>query len=237
MSLSSNSPNAQTLVVESIHRLRAPLYALKLAQSSLLQPENENLTEAQRILLVECQNRITQMFTYVDDIAILADISHHVKSQELILCEVKSIVDSVINDCNLMMLAKRIHFEINDIAPTLMVMGDPKLLKIALLNIMDNAFKYSSEGATVLLKVSEQEDIIHIAVTDSGIGVPNDEVSKLFTLYSRLSNAQKNDIPGSGLGLWIARSILSAHHGTITYKAHDTVGSVFTLSLPKNLRV
>ncbi len=234
MSLFPKQKNtAVTLSAEAVHRLRAPLYALRLAHEALLQNETENRTDTERNLLVECRARIAQLATYVDDIAKLTAVTLETQTSELGQHQLQPLLDAVILECNLPISVKHIHFVIDTADSALMVMCNPAMLQLAFLNVLDNAIKYTSEGGTVSVQVTVVDGWVHIAVSDTGIGVPAAEVPQLFTEYARLSNVQKTDIPGSGLGLSIAHSIISTHHGTITYSAHAPAGSVFTLSLPE----
>jgi signal transduction histidine kinase len=197
-----------------------------------MQNEADNLTDTQRNLLTECRGRIAILSQYVDDIAKLEYVALTTQTLEPRQYKLQPLLDAVIAECNLPISVKHIHLVVETADVALEVTCNPSLLQLAFLNVLDNAIKYTDEGGEVSIRVTVVDSWVQIAVADTGLGVPSAEVPQLFTQYVRLTNVQKTDIPGSGLGLSIAHSIMAAHHGTITYSAHVPRGSVFTLSLP-----
>jgi signal transduction histidine kinase len=99
-------------------------------------------------------------------------------------------------------------------------------------NLLDNARKYSPEGGSILIETKRQGDIAQISITDSGIGIPQQELTQVFTAFFRASNASVHHFPGVGLGLYLCQSILQAHGGTITVTSQEGQGTTFLLLLP-----
>lgn len=110
------------------------------------------------------------------------------------------------------------------------VMGDPKLLRYALSNLIGNAAKYSPPGSNIEIEVRREPARIVISVKDQGIGIPQEDLENIFTVFYRADNAK--DIPGTGLGLAIARQSADLHGGTLTVASELGKGSTFTLTLP-----
>jgi signal transduction histidine kinase len=97
-------------------------------------------------------------------------------------------------------------------------------------NLISNALKYSS--ADVWVRVSRDGGVAKIEVTDTGIGIPRDEVGSLFTRFGRASNARSRGISGSGIGLYVARKVVEAHGGALTVHSIEHEGSTFVVTLP-----
>jgi signal transduction histidine kinase len=112
----------------------------------------------------------------------------------------------------------------------LWVMGDLMRLEIVVNNLVDNAIKYSPRGGDVTTALSTDGKVALVAVGDKGIGIAADDMSRLFVRFSRLD--QLSDVPGTGLGLYLARELARLHGGDITVASTPGKGSEFTLSLP-----
>lgn len=111
-----------------------------------------------------------------------------------------------------------------------MMAGDEQLLGAALSNLMENAVKYSPPGGAVEVAVKRSGDAATIAVADSGPGVPTEECGRIFEKYYRAANVGR--APGAGLGLYLARHILTAHGGMVAVRNRKEGGAVFTIHLP-----
>ena len=117
------------------------------------------------------------------------------------------------------------------------VTGDRGQIERALLNLGSNALKFTPAGGRVTVRVGiTEDDLVRIAVEDTGMGVPEGEAHRLFERFFRSSTAQSEAIQGTGLGLTIVSSIAHAHHGDVNYSPRPGGGSVFTITLPLNHR-
>ncbi len=113
-----------------------------------------------------------------------------------------------------------------------LVMGDKDELPKVVDNLCSNAVKYTPRGGRVDVRLSDDEEAAHVAVTDTGLGIsPQDQVH-LFSAFHRSTNPDALTIPGTGLGLAISRTIAEAHGGTITVDSDLGKGSTFTLTVP-----
>ena len=105
-----------------------------------------------------------------------------------------------------------------------------------LLNLLDNAIKYTPSGGAVTVSISTVSDAAEITVTDNGPGIPPEFQSRVFERFFRADQARTraNSGSGAGLGLSIAKWIAEAHHGTLELTRSDSTGSVFTARIPRN---
>jgi signal transduction histidine kinase len=118
----------------------------------------------------------------------------------------------------------------NGPVPTVSV--DPGAVSQAILNLLDNAVKYSGDSRKVLVRVDRGVGNVRISVEDFGIGIPADEHAQIFTRFHRVSTSLVHDVKGSGLGLALVKYIVEAHGGRVTLTSTPGSGSTFTIHLP-----
>lgn len=133
-------------------------------------------------------------------------------------------------------LRRQRRIDIENRAENAHVPGDTERLRQVFENVISNAVKYSPEGEPVTISVSGDATEVRIAVSDRGIGVPEEEIQFLFDRFSRGSNAKGSAIKGTGLGLYLAGSLVRNHGGRIEVKSRLNEGSTFTVVLPRNRR-
>lgn len=121
----------------------------------------------------------------------------------------------------------RIRLEVPD--GPVVVAFDRSRLRHVLDNVVDNALKYSSD--TVTVAVCERESEVELAVTDRGIGVPAEDLERIFTRFGRGQNVRAN-VAGAGVGLYIAKKIVEVHGGRLTVRSEENQGSTFSVTLP-----
>ena len=117
-------------------------------------------------------------------------------------------------------------------APAVPVVGDRNRLTMILTNLMDNAIKYSPDGGEVACRILARGGRAILSVSDRGIGIRSDDLGRLFTRFGRVVNADTSHIPGTGLGLYLARELARMHGGDIEVESVPKVGSTFRLVLP-----
>jgi two-component system phosphate regulon sensor histidine kinase PhoR len=108
------------------------------------------------------------------------------------------------------------------------------LLEQAIINLLDNAIKYSKPGGTVLIDTSVVEDQIQIAIKDKGIGIEKQNLERLFERFYVVDKSRSRESGGTGLGLAIVKHIVQAHGGKITVISELNKGSTFIIHLPKS---
>ncbi len=114
------------------------------------------------------------------------------------------------------------------------IKGDQNKLRQVVQNLLSNAVKYSPDGGLVELTAEDySEDEIVVSVSDEGIGIPAEQIDRLFKKFSRVESPESREIKGSGLGLWICREIVRAHGGRIWVESSKGRGSIFRFTLKK----
>ena len=109
---------------------------------------------------------------------------------------------------------------------------DRERITEALTNIIDNAIKYSNPGGSVDIELAEEDGCVSVTVVDSGIGMDNDELVRIFERFYR-ADASRRDVSGSGLGVSIVKAVVEAHRGEIDVKSEKGRGTTFKVALPK----
>jgi two-component system, OmpR family, phosphate regulon sensor histidine kinase PhoR len=112
------------------------------------------------------------------------------------------------------------------------VIADADALVTALINLLDNAYKYSGDDKQVTLSASAQNGSVAFAVKDNGIGLSQRETKRIFKRFYQVDQRMSRPVGGCGLGLSIVKFIVSAHHGQIKVESEPSQGSTFTLILP-----
>jgi signal transduction histidine kinase len=121
-----------------------------------------------------------------------------------------------------------------EVAPAIAVMADPKLLTIPVENLLSNAFKYAAEPRTTTVTLDGDAEDAILVVADQGQGFPAKESHRIFQRFYRVGNEMTRQVPGTGLGLFLAREIVERHGGTIVASSRGRgLGAAFTIRLPR----
>ncbi len=120
---------------------------------------------------------------------------------------------------------------------TPLIEGDPQRLRQVFTNLLDNALKYSKEETPISIRVHGEAEWVEVAVTDLGVGIPQEDLGRIFERFTRASNVRTLRIAGTGFGLFLAQQIVKLHGGTITVTSTQGHGSTFTVRLPRRMAV
>ena len=114
----------------------------------------------------------------------------------------------------------------------LCMVGDSRQLASALSNLVDNAIKYSEDGAVIELSATNDDCCVAVAVADRGMGIPAADLDRIFERFYRVDRARSRGTGGTGLGLAIVRHVATNHGGEVTVSSREGEGSTFTLRIP-----
>ena len=144
---------------------------------------------------------------------------------------ITTIINELINEFALKINKKKIKFvKKYDKLPKINL--DKELTRIIIQNLISNAIKHTSVGGKITLKLLRKNNKIEISIKDNGIGIPEEQQSQVFSKLFRADNAIKKDISGTGLGLYIVKSIMDNSGGKVWFKSKENKGSTFYVSLP-----
>ena len=112
------------------------------------------------------------------------------------------------------------------------ITGDPQRLEQVLINMISNAIKYTPDGGRIRVTAGAYENVVWASVRDTGIGIPDEDVSRVFERFYRVDKARSRESGGTGLGLSIAQEIVLRHSGTLELQSHRNKGTTITMTLP-----
>ena len=105
-------------------------------------------------------------------------------------------------------------------------------MNIALDNVFDNSIKYTPPGGTITIKINQEKNTVHVSISDTGIGIPKNQIDKLFVKFFRADNALRFQTSGSGLGLYVVKNIVEAHGGAVKVESEENKGTTMSFTLP-----
>ncbi len=121
---------------------------------------------------------------------------------------------------------------IEDLKPAV-IRGDSAMLDQVIYNLVDNAVKFTNENGKIMIDTAADKDNIYFAVTNSGKGIPKKDLEKIFDRFYKVDQSRSTDTKSTGLGLYLVKSILNLHNGTITVESDGSSYTRFTIKLPK----
>lgn len=214
------------------HELKTPITLIKGFVETLQQGAIENREEADRFLTITI-NQVDRLNAIIDDLLSLSRLEQDSGKPEIVLekSELREILESVICDCELKASKNNIAIEL-DCENRLEVLVNSPLLSQAVLNLVDNALKYSEPGGKVKVAVSTNGTEIVIGVRDWGCGIDSSHLPRLYERFYRVDQARSRKLGGTGLGLAIVKHIAQAHGGSVSVSSTLGEGSQFSIHLP-----
>ncbi|MHB1557303.1 MAG: sensor histidine kinase [Isosphaeraceae bacterium] len=214
---------------DASHELRTPLAViLSQVELALSRPRE---APAYREALEACGRAARRMTSLVEDLLTLARADSGKLELRREPCDLAAIAASAVALLEPLARDRRIRIDLR--ARPAPLTGDPDRLGQVLSNLIGNAIHYNRDGGEVRIIVSQDEATAIVAVEDTGIGIPEDDLARIFDRFYRVDAARSRARGGSGLGLAICRSIVEAHGGTIVATSILDRGSQFTLMIPR----
>jgi PAS domain S-box-containing protein len=216
------------------HDLRSPLTSMQGFANMLELGLVGELNEKQAHFVDKILSGITQMTALVDNIQDAGRYDPETGFYDLSRshCDFKEIVNRIVEN-HLVPAEKqelRLTWHVDDNVP--IINADMHMLERALINLIDNAIKYTPNGGTISINVEERDDNIIVGVTDTGYGISPENQKHLFERHVRISRQEHKKVKGSGLGLFIVRSVAQRHGGDAWVESVEGQGSTFYFSIP-----
>lgn len=216
-------------VADSSHELRTPLTVIR-SNLHLLRRTTEPSEEAALLAITEAE--VSRLNGMINDLLYMAQMhAGHESKPVMRPVELDSLLLDIFSLGRSLAALKnqKVVLVHEDIA---MTEGDREQLQHALLNLVDNAVKYTPEGGTIALGLWSDGDWARIEVTDDGPGIPADNVPLIFERFYRAPEARRSERNGSGLGLAIVKSIIEGHGGRVEVESRPGDGTTFKILLP-----
>ncbi len=215
------------------HEIKTPLTAIKGFVETLHDGTVEKPEDIERFFGIIIKH-INRLDAIVEDLLTLSRIEKEDTGKEIKFetGSIKDVIETAIQVCQAKADKKNIHIDLScDKEITAKI--DPALLDQAMVNILDNAIKYSEKGSAVYVECSSMEKEIIISIKDQGIGIAKKHLPRLFERFYRVDKARSRELGGTGLGLAIVKHIVQAHAGKILVESTPGKGSAFTIHLPR----
>ena len=213
------------------HELRTPLTIVR--GEIELSLRSTKTPERYRRVLESSLEEIMRMTTMIENLLALAKADQGIYQAEFSEVDLRTLVEELYEDSEVLAESKHIHVTLEKNTP-ITIVGDRLRLRQLFLNLIDNAIKYTPEGGSVTLAVDRLNGSASFQVRDTGIGIPPEEIGKIFDRFYRVDKARSREMGGTGLGLSIARWIAELHRGSISVTSEPKKGSTFTVLLPIN---
>jgi two-component system phosphate regulon sensor histidine kinase PhoR len=211
------------------HELKTPLTAIKGFAETLFhnpqQPEVERLSQLQVIL-----KQVNRLEDLIQDVLLLSKLEAEDTELEVFTLNIRPVIENAIQMVELQ--AREKHMSVTYKNPKdLTAQINPSLLELAIINLLDNAIKYSDAGKSVEVETFEKNGLMDIVVTDHGKGISSDHLPRIFERFYRVEKSRSRKMGDTGLGLAIVKHIAQLHQGDISVESQVGKGSQFILSL------
>jgi len=227
--LESSFRQVRQFTSDASHELRTPLTVLKgETELALRRPRS---AEDYTLVLESSLEEIDRMTRIVDELLFLSRADLGEVKMESIPVRLDTLVEDIYRQATVLGQEQEVQVTLGTVTPAT-VQGDELRLRELLLNLVDNAVKYSRPGGKVEISLVTEGNTARLSVLDHGIGIPPEAQARIFDRFYRADAARAHAKKGTGLGLSICKWIAEAHHGRIEVQSTEGEGSQFTVVLP-----
>lgn len=217
------------------HQLRTPLSGIKWSLHLLLSGDFGKLKKDQQEIINEAFGTNEKMISLVNDLLNVARIEDGRFGYEFKKGNFSDLVEQLVDVSKSHAREKNIELNFTNNSNGLVeFVFDQSKISVALQNLIDNAVKYTRKGGKVEVVLTNNDELAQVDVIDNGVGVPENQIERLFTKFFRAENVTSLPVSGSGLGLFITRNIIVRHGGDIQVHSKEGKGTTFTVMLPTN---
>lgn len=210
------------------HELKSPLASIKILLQTI---QKRHLTKEQILDFIDKSlNDVERLDDMVENMLLASKIENRSYSFPKASFNLSVLVDSIVNrlqiskcDCNQQIIDAEIE-------PKVEIIGDKFALTSVVTNLIENAVKYSSPCSSVAVKLFSKEDKVYLQVADHGIGIADEEKTRIFERFYRVGSEETRNTKGTGLGLYIVKEVLDKHQASIRVKDNRPAGSIFEVT-------
>lgn len=220
-------------VADASHELRTPLAVLQSSIDAMDMTMESKTDKFTKKLLKNMRQEVKRMTNLVSDLLTLARSDSNTFELRTQNFDLRVITEEVLESVHALANEKAISTSLE--APEkLIAVGDPERLSQLVLILLDNAIKYTEAGGTVKISLSQVDSDLFIAVKDTGIGIKNEDLNRIFERFFRADKSRSRQMGSHGLGLSIAKWIVETHKGTIEVSSEFGIGTTFRVKIPQN---
>jgi signal transduction histidine kinase len=216
------------------HQLRTPATAVKQYLGMVLEGFVGDVEDKQRSLLEKAYDNNERQLRIVADLLKVAQVDAGQVMLKKEPVALNALLEEVIRDLGGIISQRSQVVMLNPAVSGPTVEIDLSSIRMVFENLIDNASKYSEEGAQISVTIEDRQTEVCVIVADEGVGIEEGEKNRLFEKFSRLDNPLSTKVGGTGLGLYWAKKITTLHGGELTYQPNVPRGAIFTVEIPRN---
>lgn len=225
--LNKSFKNQKQFAFNVAHELKNPLATIKASIQVLNIDENPSIEDYKESVEI-IDESVQRLILVVDDLLKLANKDIDKFTDEIFM---QDIFNNILEELKAKIEEKKVQVYLEECNHV--ITGNKILIYRALFNLLENSVKYNKTGGTVKISTVLMEEVIKINISDTGIGIADKDIDKIFEPFYRGDKSHPSKIGGNGLGLSIVKSILEDHDGSISVKSKIAVGTEFEILLPK----
>jgi heavy metal sensor kinase len=214
---------------DASHELRTPLAVIEAESTLALQKERPSSDYQRSLEIISQESR--QMSSLIDQLLTLARADAGKEQWNFTEVNLGKLISNLSTDVEVLCQEKGLNFQLGQMQD-LVVKGDEARLRELFMNLLDNAIRYTPSLGTVSVSLRREGQMAVVAITDTGIGIPAEDIPFIFERFYRVDKSRSRAEGGTGLGLAICRHIAEAHGGKIEVESRVGAGSTFSVRLP-----
>jgi two-component system, sensor histidine kinase and response regulator len=223
----------QDFISIASHQLRTPATGVKQYLGMVVEGFVGDVPPAQLSLLKQAYNSNERQLRIIGDLLKVAQVDSGKMKLHFTEVSIERLLEEVIDEQQGVTSERNQTVALNRPNPSApYVLCDRDAVRMVFENIIDNASKYSPEGSTIQIEVTQRDGTVSVSISDAGVGINEHDLPRLFEKFVRFENSLSTKVGGSGLGLYWAERIISMHGGRIDYRPNQPRGSVFSIVLP-----
>ena len=221
------------LVATVSHELKTPLSSIRLLVDTLLDAKTQDANKTREYLqLIAKEN--SRLSRLIDNFLAFSRMERNKQTFQFAATSLDAIINTAVDAIRERFDRPGCHLEVKIDADLPAITADADALVTVVLNLLDNAYKYTGDEKLICLNAYQDQENICISVTDNGIGLSRAAIKKIFARFYQVDRRLSRSAGGCGLGLSIVKFIVNAHAGTVNVTSQPGRGSMFTVVLPKN---
>ena len=213
------------------HELRTPIFSIQGYLETLLNGAMDD-PKVNRHFLQKADQHTVNLSNLLNDLIDISMIESGEMRMSYRYFDINLFIKNILSEFSLMAEEKNLTLLFNPAKEALQVFGDKEKLRQVFVNLFQNAIKYTDEG-TVEILLEEEKKFVNIAIRDTGIGIPDEDLNRVFERFYRVDKARSRAVGGTGLGLAIVKHIIEAHNSKIIVQSKLGEGSIFSFKLKK----
>ena len=228
--LETTEEQRRRFVSDASHELKTPLASIRLLADSIVQNENVD-AETMREFVTDIGNEAKRLQRTTDKLLTLSRLDDNTE-RELVSVDVKQVVLDTLTPLHPLAREKQVSLE-TELEDGCRIRATEDDLFHIVFNLVENAVKYNVPGGAVRIALKGDEKQVILAVSDTGIGIPEEDRANIFSRFYRVDKARSREAGGSGLGLSIVHDTVLALGGSIEVGQNTPQGSIFTVAFPR----